>query len=267
MLFLLASGQNAFAWSPVPTFLRKSLAKAWAVPALPEEEFKLLVSTFEEKLNNEFNWDSYISLTEQYVLNTCNQSLDSLLKALELNRGRTVRRIKKMHGLTRLLGLSYGGPAYHDPLTGEVALISEKDNPAPKFWRYHAICHETAHAKGFTREMDVETLTQLALLTSNSRNMQIIGYILFLQKSGEKFKWPEQLKDERKLTAKERKAVRAKQPLVRLLSKINQQLHIQNTPKKYGNRKKGEAWNPEHPYFSTVVYLLRSDALKPHSTE
>ena len=170
-----------------------------------------------------------------------------------------------MRGLTRLLGLSYGGPAYHDPLTGEVALAGEKDNPAPKFWRCHAICHETAHAKGFTREMDAETLTQLALLTSDNPNMQVIGRLLFLQKSGVEFQWPGRLKDEIKLKAEERQAVRAGQPLVSLLAKINQRLNIQNTPEKYGKRKKGEAWNPEHPYFSTVAYLLRSGMINQDS--
>ena len=67
---------------------------------------------------------------------------------------------------------------------------------------------------------------------------------------------PEKLEDERKQAAEMRKKVRDNQPLVKFLTELNQKLHIQNTPEKYGDRKKDEPWNPEHSYFATVAHLL-----------
>jgi hypothetical protein len=256
----MSSNQGALPWSPVPTFLRQSLASTWQAQELPEPEFKQMVNMVEQKLNDEFAWESYQSLEIPQVLEDCNGKLDSLLQALNLNRGRSVQRIKNMTGLTRLLGLSYGGPAFHDPLTGEVAWVSEEDNPAPRHWRFHAVCHELVHAKGFTREMDAETLTQLVLLTHHHPGLRITGYIHFLKKTGEDFTLPRGLETERKQKAGERKQVRAGQPLVRLLTRINKKFSIQNDPKKYGYRKKDEPWNPNHPFFSTVMHILKEDS-------
>jgi hypothetical protein len=153
----------------------------------------------------------------------------------------------------------------HDILSGEVAIVSQRDNPAPRYWRYHAICHETAHAKGFNREVDAEILTLLAALISGDSVLQIAGYLSFLQKTGENFLWPEALKTERRRQAEKRRAVRRRQPLVRLLTRINKKLGIQNDPKKYGYRKKHQEWNPKHPYFATVIHLLRANTIRPDS--
>jgi hypothetical protein len=263
LLLLLASGQGVMGWCPAPTFLRTSLARTWNVQPLSEQEYRQLIIMFETKLNHEFSAKAYSSKTDEEVLHACNASLDTLLEALDLNRGRTVRRIKNMTGLTRLLGLSYGGPAMHDFLSGEAAIVSDEDNPVPRYWRHHAICHETAHAKGFSREMDAEILTLLALLISGDTTLQVAGYISFLQKTGEDFLWPEALKEERKRKKEKRKEMRQRQPLVRILTRVNRKLHIQNDPEKYGYRKKDQPWNPRHPYFSTVIHLLKANTIRP----
>ncbi|MBF0430472.1 MAG: DUF3810 family protein [Fibrobacteria bacterium] len=256
LLFVLISGQGAIPFGPQPTLNRKSLNKNWAPDSLSEKQFEQYVRWFEQKLHQEFNETDYLNLSEDLVLKNCNHTLDSLLVAYGLPKGRTLKRIKPLFGLTRLLGLSYGGPAFHDPLLSEVAMVRKSDLPTPNYWRLHAICHETAHAKGFTREMDTEILTQLALLTNQDKRLHLLGYILFLQKSGKSFSWPEFLEKERTQKALERRDTKKRQPFVRLLTHINKKLSIQNSGEKYGTRKKHDKWKSDHPFFTSVIKKL-----------
>jgi len=255
LLFLLAAGQGALPWSPMPTFLRQQLHQHWKVPSLDESAYEGFHDNFQKKIASEFNWNEYQNFNEKTVLEKCNSSLNAIMSELNLTKGRELKRIKKMRGLSRLFGLSYGGPAYHDPLTGEAAMVNYEDLPTPQYWRYQAVCHETVHAKGFSREIDTEILTALALLKSENYGMQISGYLMFLKKSGKSYSLPDELIQERKNTLDARKKVRASQPFVRFLTRINKALGIQNSPGKYGSRKKDEEWNPEHAFFTTVVYL------------
>ncbi len=258
LLLLLATGQGVTPFSPFPTYNRTALHLRGHQLPISEATMDSLVPLLKDTLSHAFTKDLYKNLDETEVLKTCNLLLDSLLHILDLPKGRTVKRIKEQSGLTRLLGLSYGGPAYHDPLTSEIALVSSKDLPTTHFWRIQALCHETAHAKGFTRELDAEILTQLALLLSSHPLFVTTGLIQFLSKSGYEIDWPPLFKKEREESKVKRKATQKKQYMVNFLRKINRKLSVQNSGKKYGQREKDEQWDINHPYYSTIFYFLKN---------
>lgn len=161
-----------------------------------------------------------------------------------------------MGPLTTLLGLSYGGPAFHDPFYGELAMVRPEDLPAPRYWRLIGVCHETAHSKGFTREMDAEILTQLALQGSGDARYRMLGDIMWLRKSGERVHYPDYLKREMRASWDSLAQVEKRQPGVRMLRSLSRKLGFQNSGGKYGSREGAEAWDPRQPFFATVAALL-----------
>jgi hypothetical protein len=220
----------------------------------------------ESHLQQEFNWEAYQSLSESEALTACNASLDSVLKALALPPGREVRATKSMGPITKSMGLIYGGPAFHDPFFGELAIVKFSDSPTSHHWRLIAACHETAHAKGFTREMDAEILTQLALERLADPRFQMLADIHFLQKSGLEVKWPDSLLAEAKRMRALRKEVQQHQPIISFLRRWAEKWNLRNSGHKYGDREGQEAWNPHHPFFSTVHRLqARVPAGEPKS--
>ncbi len=225
-----------------------------------ETEFKLWVKERETRLRNEFNWDGYQSLSEREVLETCDHSLDTVLMDLGLPPGRHVRNIKAMGPLTTTMGLIYGGPAFHDPVFSELAIIRREKLPTGHHWRLIAACHETAHAKGFTREMDAEILTQLALMRLPDPRFRVLADIHFLEKSGLKIQWPDTLIAESRQVRAERLEVQKHQPVIHFLQRWVLKLHLENSGKKYGEREREEKWNPRQPYFATV-HRLQSQIL------
>ncbi len=253
LLFLLASGQKAIPGSPAPTALRPALWNLVKRPTLEKADLEAKIKIWEDNLAALFDSSSYASLPLEKIMGDCNQLMDSTLIKMGYPSGREVKKIKNMWGITRIMGLSYGGPAFHDPLTGEIAWVSQKEYPTPKSWRIKAACHEMAHAKGFTREMDAEILTALAFLSSSQSLYHSLGYLMLLVKSGEKFELPQYLKREVVNMAEQRKKVREKQWLVRTLTFINKKIGLQNSGEKYGEVDKHKKWNPQHPFFSSVI--------------
>jgi hypothetical protein len=262
LLIGLGLGQGAFPASLAPTAWRTPLVKRLGTDSLAEATFRTWVTAREAQLRQAFadsahgaaNWNSFQSMTEHEVLAACDTGLDTILAALGLPKGRTVRAFKTMGPWTATIGLAYGGPAFHDPFYGEIAIVSDADMPAPHFWRLSAACHEAAHAKGFTREMDTEILTQLALMRvgQHDRRLRALADIHFLRKAGLKIAWPDSLIAESKRVRTRRTAVERGQPVVRTLRNAARQLGLQNTATKYGARSAAEAWNPHHPFFATV---------------
>lgn len=135
-------------------------------------------------------------------------------------------------------------------------MVAQRDHPSPRYWRLIGICHEAAHAKGFTREMDAEILTQLALSGSGDPRYRMLGDIMFLRKSGERIHYPEYLRREIRSTWDSLRAVEARQPAVRFLRKTATRLGLQNSGGKYGSRDGSEHWNPAHPFYATIAGLL-----------
>lgn len=256
LLLLMGLGQGAFPWSLAPTAWRLPLAKSRNTPPLPYSTFQSIVHHHQNHLLDTFSPSAYESLSEAEILVGCNQSLDHVLSKLDLTQGRTVRRVKEMGPLTTLLGLSYGGPAFHDPFLGELAIVHSNDLPTPRYWRLLAVCHETAHAKGFTREMDAEILTQLALSTSVDARYRMLGDIMYLRKSGEKIHFPEYLRKEIIASRDSLKEVESQQTTVNFMRTMSRKLGFQNSGGKYGSRELAEHWDPKHPFFATVEAWL-----------
>lgn len=268
-LIALGLGQGAFPGSLAPTAWRTPLAERLAentTDSLPEEAFRAWVADREAHLTATFGdslghtadsggaarWEAFQAMSEREVLAACDTSLNTVLAALGLPGGRTVRAFKNMGPWTATIGLAYGGPAFHDPFFGEIAIISDADMPAPRYWRYSAACHEAAHAKGFTREMDAEILTQLALARANDPRLRALADIHFLRKAGVAIAWPQRLIEEVKRVRKRRIHVESTQPVVRALRRAAETIGFQNSAAKYGARGVTETWNPHHPFFATV---------------
>ncbi|MCD6024550.1 MAG: hypothetical protein K0Q91_1466 [Fibrobacteria bacterium] len=255
-LIALGLGQGAFPLSIAPTGLREPLTKRVEVPPLDSAAFVAWTRAREERLGGYFGgetrWRAFQALSEKEVLRACDGSLDTVLAALGLLPGRTVRAFKDMGPWTSSLGLLYGGPAFHDPFFGEIGIIPDRNYPASHYWRLVAACHETAHAKGFTREMDAEILTQAALARLEDPRFTALADIHFLLKTGTKITWPDSLKAEARRVRNARARVEAARPALFRLKAWLRKADLQNSGAKYGERRAAEAWNPRHPFFATV---------------
>ncbi len=257
-LFILSLGQGAFPLCMAPTAWRAPLAKVLKGKPLVYDRFLAQKNQHEKHLNENFSPSFYESLSEEEMLFRCNNALDSLLLKLDLMPGRKVKRIKTMGPFTTTLGLAYGGPAFHDPFFGEIAMVSNAQHPEPHYWRLIGICHEMTHAKGFTREMDAEILTQLALTLSQDTRLNLLGDIMYLRKTGEAVDIPGYLSQELKLTRQHLQQVESQQRTVLFLRKMGEKFKLQNSGGKYGYRKHGETWNDSHPFFSIVESVMQS---------
>jgi hypothetical protein len=255
-LVALGLGQGAFPGSLAPTAWRDPLTKRLGTDSLDEASFRTWVAARETSLRKAFEspagWAEFSSLTEEEALRACDTSLDTVLAALGLPAGRRVRAFKNMGPWTTTVGLAYGGPAFHDPFFGEIAIVRDRDMPAPRFWRLIAACHEAAHAKGFTREMDAEILAQLALAGQADPRLRTLADIHFLRKTGTKITWPDSLVAESLRVRERRAAAERHQPVVRALRRMARWVGLQNSERKYGARAAADAWNPRHPFFATV---------------
>src|SRR5690606_5578020 len=267
-LAALGLGQGAFPGSLAPTAWRTPLAERLGADRLPEEVFRAEASAREARLRATFSgdgpgaqrWRAFQGVTEREVLAACDTSLNTVLASLGLPAGRTVRAYKDMGPWTTTIGLAYGGPAFHDPFFGEIAIVRDDDMPAPHYWRLTAACHEAAHAKGFTREMDAEILTQLALARHADPNLRTLADLHFLRKTGLAVAWPDSLLAESRHVRARRAAVERTQPVVRALRTAARRLQFQNDAGKYGARTPDDAWNPRHPFFATVHHAAGATA-------
>jgi hypothetical protein len=255
-LVALGLGQGAFPWSLAPSALREPLARRLGTDSLPEDSFRAWAEARAEALRDSLStpegWARYRTLDEHIALRACDTLLDGVLAGLGLPPGRKVRAFKDMGPWTSTMGLAYGGPAFHDPFFGEIAIVKDRDMPAPLHWRLIAACHEAAHAKGFTREIDAEILTQLALAGAADPRLRELGDIHFLRKTGVALKWPDSLVAESRRVRAAREEAEARQPVVRALRGLAEKYGVHNEGAKYGEREAHDTWNPRHPFFATV---------------
>jgi hypothetical protein len=269
-LAALGLGQGAFPGSLAPTAWRTPLTEYLGTDSLGEEAFRAWVSERENSLGLALgtpeSWESFLGLTENAALRVCDRELDTVLAALGLPGGRSVRAFKNMGPWTTTLGLVYGGPAFHDPFFGEIAIVSDRDMPAPHHWRLIAACHEAAHAKGFTREMDAEILTQLALMGQDDPRLRLLRDIHFLRKTGIKVAWPDSVLAEWARVRERRIETEARQPVVRTLRRWAVRTGLQNDAAKYGTRRAADSWNPHHPFFATLQSAAKKTTSPRHGT-
>ena len=210
------------------------------------EEWKLAVQT--RVLS--FSSSSYTQAAGNPNLKEVHRAVTRVLEGLSYPAGREVTRIKEMAGLTRVMGLAYGGPAYHDVVTGEVVMASEEDLPRTKVSRWLTVVHEVAHAQGFTREMDAEVLTWLILREMESPFGSFCADLQALSKGSWKWEGPPEYQKEKENVLKARKALN--QPVVSFLKDLWRKGGLQNSGEKYGQVKDPQP-PANHPFFGVVL--------------
>lgn len=183
-------------------------------------------------------------------LEQVHRGVKRVLSGLSYPPGREVKIIKDMKGLTRLLGLAYDGPAYHDVVTGETVMASDDDLPRTKVSRWLTVVHEIAHAQGFTREMDAEVLTWLILREMESPFAMYCADLQALSKGVWSWKGSAEYDRDRKSVIEARQQLH--QPFVSALKKVLNWGGVQNSGEKYGHV---ESKRPpiDHPFFGVVL--------------
>jgi len=197
-----------------------------------------------------FSEEAYLQAESSPNLKEVDRAVKRVLNGLSYPPGREVKKIKEMMGLTRLMGLAYGGPAYHDVVTGEVVMAAENDLPRTKVYRWLTVVHEIAHAQGFTREIDAEVLTWLILKEMESPFAQFCADVQALSKGPWEWKAPPAYRKEQDKVLMARKSL--KQPVVAWLSSIWKRGGLQNNVVKYGSISKSRP-PVNHPFFGVVL--------------
>src|SRR5690606_20227151 len=81
---------------------------------------------------------------------------------------------------------------------------------------------------------------------------EALARIHFLRKTGLKIDWPDSLLADARRAAEERERVLAGRPALMKLKSLLAGTPLQNSGAKYGERERGEPWDPRHPFFSTI---------------
>lgn len=249
-LIIQVFSQGATSWDFVPTVFRTPVSSRAPKVEVQSNAFQ---NWWQQQQDHLLTWPQamYETAPEVPDLAMVNDALDQVLINLNYPSGRSVKRWKTMAGFTKVLGLAYGGPAYHDVISGEVVMVSEQDWPSSKAWRWCTLVHEVAHAKGFTREMDAECLTWLALGQLEHPMGLYLQSWLALGKTGQKISLPIFLEEEQKRVWKARKALH--QPLVSFFKSLGKRYSIQNTAQKYGAIAPDTTPPPQHEFFGMVL--------------
>ena len=211
---------------------------------LTENQKTALLQMALKNINTPFSVTEWNELSQEELLSDANQSLNTLLSTLGYSKGRTVRQIKDFHEPFFSLGLAYGGPAYKDPYTQEVVIPNPSRYPASRYWHWHTVYHEVAHAKGWLNELDTTFLQVASMIRSRYATVRTLGWMHLILNSdiygG---------KSETELLAlglpavvltdiyegrdKVQKLLKQK-PLYQGLNKLLKKAQLQNSGKKYG---------------------------------
>ncbi|MBF0196071.1 MAG: hypothetical protein HQL32_00055 [Planctomycetes bacterium] len=251
----MVSSQGVTPVDLVPSAYRLRPSVALKGPSVESDKLQVFLAEQEKQLHDSFSAEAYHNLPEWPNLAQLELAIGAALKHLSYPKGREVRRVKKLWGLTRLMGLAYGGPAYHDVISAEVVVASHEDLPSSKFWKWTCVAHEVVHAQGFTREMDTEIITWLAFYLSTDPMKQNFARMMLLQKSGQEFQWPAELLGEFKRVREERKKVQAEQWLVSFFRTLGESSGVQNSGAKYGTVSKGKKIPEDHEFFRSVYKM------------
>lgn len=256
LLFLMLTGQGAL--SPfylAPSAWRKPVHETLRFIAVDTSDLRAQMDLASSHLQNFADNQAYFELNDQAAIQMANLSLDRIIDSLGFSPGREVAKIKDMQGISRRLGQIYGGPAYHDPLSTEIA-IAPPSYPLPKYWRIMAIFHESAHAKGFSREIDAELLTWFALWRL-PEPYHSLALAMFLAKTGADFPEHSLWQDEREKSRKLRKLYYQEHPIENFLRQSSESLGLINSPDKYGSLKQLKSVKSTHPFFGPVLAELK----------
>ncbi len=197
------------------------------------------------------------------MLKDLNSIADYAIQTLNYPPGRKVHTIKDMTGIPKLFGIAFGGPAYHDVITGEVVITSPQDFPISKIWRVKAILHEIIHAKGFTDEMMTEQLTWLSLNLSPQPLHQALSHYMFLAKTPGRINHPKWLLNAMIQKTLQRHHSLLNQPLVYWNKELFHALNIQVSSGQYGFVRDKKLILNKHPWFD-FVYQAKQHFKGPH---
>lgn len=250
LIMVGSQGISAFDW--VPTAHRRPIVEKLNLEQFQRSQLNHFLEQQKQKLKN-FPEKLYLEAPLNPPLLLINQAMQSVVKKYHMVPGREVVAIKKLWGVSRALGLAYGGPAYHDVITSEVVVASPEDYPASKAWRWICVMHEVAHAQGYTREMDAEILTWMALAKSEDPLLQALGALMACSKSGQDFETPPVLIREWQEIRQKRKHVH--QPIVEWLESMAQKVGLQNSSAKYGAVEQNQEIPLDHELFRALVHL------------
>jgi hypothetical protein len=242
VLIIMALSQGITVIDCVPTVFRSHPFDRLLHVDLSNESLLQFVENSTQSFSKKIVKLNYENYSHDYQIKEANKIADRALDFMNYPKGREVRSVKNMFGLSKLLGLSYGGSAYHDVVSGEVVIANQADYPATKSWRRMCLVHEIIHAKGFTREMDTEILTWLALRLSDSKLDQAFADMMVIYKSKIKYKWPNLILEEWHQVLEARKKLAKKTKVLNFLKSISKKINIQNSSHKYGSIKIGEQY-------------------------
>lgn len=257
LLLIMAFSQGISSWDWVPSAHREPFFDRLGKKEISREELDQFLEVHRNQLKA-FPEKLYSDASMDAPLDEVNKAMDKALALMNLKPGRHVQSVKKLWGITRVLGLAYGGPAYHDVITSEVVMASQEDYPATKAWRWVCAVHEVAHAQGFTREMDAEILTYLALRESEHPLLKALCSCMVLSKSGQNIDYPKVFEEEWKGIRKQRENLH--QPLIKVIKSLGQALSIQNSQAKYGGVDRDREIPLDHEFFASLVLL---ESVKP----
>lgn len=271
-LFIQVNSQGLTPYDLVPTKYRQNPIESFKREVVSSVNIQdigfkdTLHFTSEYRKQQELWLDTWTPEVQQYYneftpedqLELLNFSITKALKSLGYPPGRNVKNIKSARGLTKTLGLAYGGPAYHDVITGEVVVSSTQDYPTFKIWRIMAIIHEMIHAQGFTDEMVTEQLTWLTLHLSNDPMLKALSHYMFLLKSPNflQLQHPKAILLELIHQYIARKRIQREQVLTYWMTEFLSSAHIQNSGQKYGHTRDFSSILEGHPWFNFVSLYL-----------
>lgn len=124
-----------------------------------------------EKLGVDYEGVAHLSSSFEQCVSDANDLMDSFSYTYDLGMSKTFIRAKAV-SLSRLWSSTHIVGMY-DPFLGETNINTDYmdilDLPL-------SICHEIAHAKGYARESDANTIAALALIHSDRADFKYAGY-------------------------------------------------------------------------------------------
>ena len=271
--WLSAASQNSVTPYVFPSYHRESLLlRSNAKDLVPEDFIVWRTERAIEDFIRDFDWDEYQRLSYEQILDDGQSQLIKIGQGLGYDEGLHTRKIKSLQGVPRLLGYSYGGPAYYDSFTHEIVIPDSNDYPASRYFFISTIIHELSHALYFQKELDATLIQYQAMLNSKYSTVRALANFLWLEyspfikhpqfyknliESGIDRRFVNEILSTRTKVRERMKDLFSVQTLKKLMRKIN----IQNQASKYG-------WQPEkyaNSPFYKVVFNWEVDLWKANS--
>lgn len=257
-LWYSAASQNSLTPYLIPCYHRESLSARFDTHRLevPEKFIKWRNEKAIEQFKKEFDWQQYSNLNYQSLVEEAQRSIIKSVHEFGYSTGAEILKLKTLTGLPRILGYSYGGPAYYDSATHEVILPDPTDYPASKYFFVSTLFHELAHAHAFQNELDASLVQYHAMKSSKYSTIRAFAEFMWLEYSGALVSknYIQYLIDNgidrRFLTDIKESRLKVRQHmlqirLVEMLTRSMQSINLYNDSHKYG-------WNPQQ--FSTSPF-------------